>query len=52
MLRDEDTGAIIYFDSYEEAKSEAERLTQAAYGNPRLVGMDFTPVKALDELHS
>ena len=48
LLRDENTGSIIYFNSYEEAELEALRLTQAAYNNPRIEGMmmDFTPVEA------
>jgi len=54
LLRDEGTLNVLYFNSYAEAESEAQRLTQAAYTNPRLGGtmMDFTPVEAADELHS
>ena len=54
LLRDESTLNILYFNSYVEAESEAQRLTQAAYRNPRLTGvmLDLTPVKATDELHS
>jgi hypothetical protein len=46
LLRDDSTGAIIYFDGYAEAEAEALRLTQAAYGNPRIARLqaDFTPV--------
>jgi hypothetical protein len=50
LLRDDSTGNIIYFDSYDEAETEAQRLTRAAYGNPRMASMqaDFTPVEAPD----
>ena len=46
LLRDDSTGAIIYFDGYAEAEAEALRLTQAAYANPRIARLqaDFTPV--------
>jgi hypothetical protein len=46
LLRDDSTGDIICFDSYAEVEAEALRLTQAAYGNPRMAGLqtDFTPV--------
>ena len=49
LLRDESTHDILYFDSYAEAESEAQRLSQVAYSNPRLTGVDFTPVEAEDE---
>jgi hypothetical protein len=48
LLRDDSTGKTIYFETYVEAETEAQRLTQAAYSNPRLtrIEMDFTPVEA------
>ena len=48
LLKDDSTGKTIYFESYVEAETEAQRLTQAAYSNPRIAGieMDFTPVEA------
>jgi hypothetical protein len=47
LLRDDRTGNILYFDGYAEAEAEALRLTQAAYGNPRIAALqtDFTPVE-------
>lgn len=49
-LRDDRTGNVIYFNSYAEAEVEAQRLTQAAYSNPRMAGLmaDFTPVEVDD----
>ena len=47
LLRDDRTGNVIYFKTYAEAEAEALRLTEAAYGNPRIAGLqaDFTPVE-------
>jgi hypothetical protein len=43
LLRDEDTMAVIYFDTYVEAQAEAVRLTQEAQSNPRVKGIEFRP---------
>jgi len=47
LLKDENSGEVIYFNSYAEAEAEALRLTQAAYSNPRIahIEMDFTPIQ-------
>jgi hypothetical protein len=51
LLKDDSTLSVIYFDSYAEAEAEAQRLTYAAYGNPRIAFLqaDFTPVEMPDE---
>lgn len=48
QLKEDSTGETIYFSTYVEAETEAQRLTRAAYSNPRIatVEMDFTPVEA------
>jgi hypothetical protein len=47
LLKDDSTGNTIYFDTYVEAETEAQRLTQAAYSNARIatIEMDFTPIE-------
>jgi hypothetical protein len=49
LLKEDDTGETIYFETYDEAETEAQRLTQAAYSNPHIAHyeMDFTPVEVL-----
>jgi hypothetical protein len=44
LLRDDDSGALITFNSYQAAEAEALRLTRQAYTNRRVAGFDFTPV--------
>jgi hypothetical protein len=51
LLKDESTSKTIYFETYIEAETEAQRLTQEAYSNPRVAGFDFTPVEVDTEDH-
>jgi hypothetical protein len=46
LTTDEEFAKVIFFDSYAEAEAEAARLTREAYNNPRVAGVDFTPVLA------
>jgi hypothetical protein len=48
LLKDSQSGNVLYFDSYAAAEEEAQRLTREAYTNPRVAGFDFTPVAALE----
>jgi len=52
LVRDELTDTVLYFNDRAEAETEALRLTQEAYNNPRVAGFDFTAEPVFGPSHN
>jgi hypothetical protein len=47
LLRD-DSGKLVRYNNLADAEAEAMRLTRVSYDNPKIAGVDYTPVELPD----